>query len=69
MRLFLGFCLGILVTIGGAYLYDMSTGTLATRSADAQTDARPMVNWDVVSDNFQSVKGQVRHEWNKLASR
>ena len=29
-------------------------------------DARPMVNWDVVGRNFNSLTGMVKHGWNKL---
>lgn len=57
MRVFLGFCLGVIVTIFGAYLYDTSSGRavngLTSTAANGQA---PMVNWDVVSDNWRGVK-------------
>src|SRR3954462_9720728 len=44
MRLILGMILGTALTVGGAYISDATI----SRSPEA----RPMVNWDVVSKNF-----------------
>jgi hypothetical protein len=67
MRTFLGMILGALLTVAGAYLYDsMQTSSVATGpSAGAH---RTMVNWDVVSQNWQSLKLRTQAEWNKLSS-
>jgi hypothetical protein len=57
-----GFILGILVTIGAAYLYDASSGRAPnglTPTADAGQP--PMVNWDVVSDDFHAVATSVHN--------
>ena len=56
MRLFFGIILGIALTVGGAYVADTMTGTGAAR----------MVNWDVVSKNFDDVTSAVREGWKKL---
>jgi len=58
MRLFLGIVLGIIITVGGAYLAD-------TTSSNA---ARPMVNWDVVAQNFDLVTDNVRKGWARLSA-
>jgi hypothetical protein len=69
MRLLFGIVLGVFLTIGGAYVYDASSGALATRNADSTFGAKPMVNWDVVSENWRSLEGNVRKNFDKLASR
>jgi hypothetical protein len=67
MRFFLGLVVGVFMTIGVVYLADAAiTGTSSTT---AQTDQRPMVNWDVVDKNWQNFTHGVRNTWNKLASR
>ena len=58
MRLFFGLILGCALTIGGVYLADhMSTGP----------GIRPMVNWDVVAKNIDSVVALARDGWKKIA--
>jgi hypothetical protein len=58
MRLVFGIILGCALTVGGAYVADN------TRSS--ATDARPMVNWDVVARNAGSLSGLVRDSWKKI---
>jgi hypothetical protein len=55
MRLFFGIILGIVLTIGGAYVADASAGSGAR-----------MVNWDVVSKNFDGVTSLAREGWKKI---
>lgn len=57
MRLIFGIILGAALTIGGAYIYD---------TASKAPDARPMVNWDVVSKNTDSVITMIKHGWARL---
>src|SRR3954465_2181040 len=57
MRLILGMILGAALTIGGAYVYD---------TASKGPDARPMVNWEVVSKNTDSVVTMIKQGWAKL---
>lgn len=57
MRLLLGIILGVGLTIGGAYVADTSK---------SGPDARPMVNWDVVGKNFDSLTIMVKQGWAKL---
>ncbi|MGC1280060.1 MAG: hypothetical protein WA776_16335 [Xanthobacteraceae bacterium] len=57
----LGFILGVLVTIAGAYEYDSTTGRAANGlSANAAAGQAPMVNWNVVSDNWENLRTTVR---------
>jgi hypothetical protein len=59
MRLIIGIILGAALTIGGAYIADsMSGGSPA---------ARPMVNWDVVAKNVDSLTEFARESWKKIA--
>ena len=61
MPVLLGFILGIAVTIVGAYEYDTSTGRAANGLSATSTDGQaPMVNWGVVSDNWQNLQSAVR---------
>lgn len=60
MPILLGFILGIIVTVGGAYEYDASTGRAANGlSADASVQA-PLVNWSVVTDDWQNLQTRLR---------
>jgi hypothetical protein len=54
MRLFLGIILGGALTIGGAYVADKASGT------------QPMVNWDVVGKNVDTLTGMARDGWKKI---
>ncbi len=69
MRVFVGIILGIFLTIGVAYVYDASTSGPSQTGAQATVQPRPMVNWDVVSTNWQGWSLGVRNTWNKLATR
>ena len=69
MRLLLGIILGVILTIGVAYLSDASTSGPSNATTQTTAEQRPMVNWDVVSKNWQSLSLGVRNTWNKLAAR
>jgi hypothetical protein len=69
MRLLLGIILGVILTIGVAYLSDASTSGPTNAATQTSVEQRPMVNWDVVSKNWQSLSLGVRNTWNKLAAR
>jgi hypothetical protein len=66
MRVLLGIILGVLLTVGGTYLYDTHNAAAAV-SAPAQTE-RPLVNWDVVGRKWHGLTEQAREEWIKVAS-
>jgi hypothetical protein len=69
MRVLFGIILGVFLTIGFAYVYDASTARPSEPTAQTGVERRPMVNWDVVSSNWQGLSSGVRNTWNKLASR
>jgi hypothetical protein len=69
MRILLGVILGFFLTVGFAYVYDASTTRPSETTAQTSTGHRPMVNWDVVSVNWQGWSLNVRNTWNKLATR
>jgi hypothetical protein len=58
MPVFLGFILGVVVTICGAYLYDAATGN-AGNGMSASNQA-PMVNWNVVNNDWQTFESNIR---------
>ena len=75
MRVFLGMILGAIITVTGAYVYDVISGRAANTSQvapNATVDDRPIVNWDVVTKRWQSLETNVREmgqrvqeQWNK----
>jgi hypothetical protein len=66
MRVFLGIILGIVLTIGGAYVFDSVNNGPAGSSADAGAARKPMVNWDVVDTNWHAFTVSVRTGWHRL---
>jgi hypothetical protein len=69
MRFFLGIIVGVILTIGVAYLSDASISGPSNAATQTSVEQRPMVNWDVVGRNWQSLTLGVRNTWNKLAAR
>ncbi|MFN3349016.1 hypothetical protein [Pseudorhodoplanes sp.] len=68
MRLIVGMLLGALLLVAGAYYHDsMQTSTVA--SGPTAPQARPMVNWDVVETNWNSIKLRVQEGWADLRAR
>jgi hypothetical protein len=64
MRMLLGMILGAILTVGGAFLYDnWAPGPASTRAVEQ----RPMVNWDVVDENWRTVRQRARETWTKLS--
>ena len=57
MRLLLGIILGAALTVGGAYVTDTASGA----------EAKPMVNWDVVAKNLDTVTTLAKEGWKKIA--
>ena len=71
MRVFLGILLGIFITIAGAYIYDSMTAGPVTATSQVPTGdmKKPMVNWDVVNNDWRIFTDRVRHGWNRLTQR
>ena len=61
MPMFIGLILGVILTIAGAYAYDSSTGRspngLPSTAADGHA---PLVNWDVVNNQWHGLESNVR---------
>ena len=57
MRLLFGMILGAALTVGIAYVSD---------TAKTGADARPMVNWDVVGKNVDTLTVMIKQGWAKL---
>lgn len=65
MRFLLGIIVGAALTILTAYVVDSRTNVA---SVDNPTASRQMVNWDVVSRNWEQFSSRVRGEWNRLTT-
>jgi hypothetical protein len=57
MRLIFGIIIGVLLTVGGAYLVDTASSA----------GAKPVVNWDVVTQKMNSLSVRVQEGWRKIA--
>ena len=64
MRVLIGILLGVILTVGGTYVYDSHNAVMA---ANANSLQRPMVNWDVVNTNWNRLTERARAEWSRLA--
>jgi len=68
MRLLIGMIFGALLTVGGAFLHDTwTTGPSTTGTATTTVEHRPMVNWDVVNQNWRVVSQRARAAWTTLS--
>ena len=61
MRFILGMILGAALTVGVAYVSDT-----ATKPTTPGAEQRPMVNWDVVGRNVDTLTTMIKQGWNKL---
>jgi hypothetical protein len=64
MRFLLGIIVGAALTILTAYVVDSRTNVAGIETATT----RQMVNWDVVSQNWQQFSDRVRGEWRRLTT-
>ncbi|HET6379278.1 MAG TPA: hypothetical protein VFG05_13370 [Methylocella sp.] len=65
MRIFFGIIVGILLTIGAAYVSDALRDTSGAEGAAA----RPLVNWDVAGEDFKNFSSAVQDRWARLTGR
>jgi hypothetical protein len=76
MPVLFGIILGIILTIAAAFAYDTTTGRAPNGLTPAPAGGHPpMVNWNVVSDNWQDVKvhlrnagAEVERGWKRITS-
>jgi hypothetical protein len=62
MRMFFGIIVGIILTIGAAYVTDSVRNT----SGAEGTAERPVVNWDVVNHGIKALSSTVQGGWARL---
>jgi hypothetical protein len=67
MRTLLGIILGVILTVGGAYLYDSHKALEAANTSAAAP--RPLVNWDVVDNKWRKLTARAQAEWVRVAGR
>lgn len=67
MRVLIGIIFGVLLTVGGAYLYNSHYAV--ANSGTASSLQRPMVNWDVVGTKWNHLTERARAEWSRLAAK
>ena len=60
--MFFGIILGIVLTIGAAYVSDSIRNT----SGAEGTAERPVVNWDVVNHGIKALSSTVQDGWARL---
>ena len=64
MRFLFEIVVGILLTVGSAYLFD------ATRKGEGPNGAdRQIVNWDVVQAQLKILSGNIQDGWSRLTGR
>lgn len=62
MRFALGVIVGIVLTIGTAYVTD----TMHSAPGPDQREASRMVNWGVVNDNLKGLSTSIQDGWDRL---
>jgi hypothetical protein len=68
MQVFLGMILGVLLLVGGVYIYDSMQTTSVTNGQVAQ-NSRTIVNWDVASSDWNALKTRAHEGWIKISSK
>jgi hypothetical protein len=76
MPVLMGMILGVAITIFGAYAYDATSGRAPNGLPPSAANGHPpMVNWDVVGDNWRDARthlgelaGDVERGWKRLTS-
>jgi hypothetical protein len=68
MQTFIGMILGVLLLVGGVYIYDsMQTSTVA--NGQVAQNSRTIVNWDVAANDWNALKTRAHDDWIRLSSR
>jgi hypothetical protein len=63
MRLLFGIILGIVITLGAAFLHD---NNVPPDPPSATTGERQIVNWDILGDVARDQAAGIRRLWNRL---
>lgn len=68
MRLLFGMILGAVLTVGAAFFHDTwGSKPSTTGTATEMAEQRPIVNWDVVGENWRVVRERAREAWTTLS--
>jgi hypothetical protein len=62
MRLFMGVIVGVVMTIGIAFVAD----SFVTADIAGESTSRQMVNWDVAKERLHGFTATVRAGWSRL---
>jgi hypothetical protein len=62
MRFLLGVIVGVLLTVGTAFIAD----SFASADVAAESTSRQMVNWDVAKERLHGVTTTIRAGWDRL---
>jgi hypothetical protein len=62
MRFIFGLLVGIVLTVGSAYVVD----TMHSAPGPDQKEAARMVNWEVVNDNLKNLSTSIQDGWSRL---
>jgi hypothetical protein len=72
MRVFFGVVLGVVLTVGVAFVSDTLANDPPTTTGSASTitvDHRQMVNWDVVGDKVRIARERIHAAWKRLSQK
>ena len=68
MRTLFGMILGVLLLIGGVYVYD-SMQTSSVANGQVAQAGRTIVNWDVAASDWEKLKARAQSDWVKISSK
>ncbi len=63
MRFLFGIIVGVLLTVGVAYVFDSRRAIRRARRGSAE---QKMVNWDVVQKEIKDLSSDIHDGWNRL---
>lgn len=66
MRLIFGMFLGVLLTVGAAFIHDSTVGTTSP-SVPGAIDQQNYVNWAVVRESWNGISGRVSEQFARLS--
>jgi hypothetical protein len=64
MNLLLGIVVGVLLTIGTAFIADAFTSAQVT----SETCSKQIVNWDIAKERLHEANASIETGWNRLKS-
>ena len=68
MQTFIGMILGVLLLIGGVYIYD-SMQTSSVANGQVAQNSRTIVNWDVAASDWNALKTRAHDDWIRISSK